>query len=372
MSGTSCDGIDVSCLKISKNEITSLWSSSLPIPENFKKSVLTLQKPNTKISLDYLLELNQNLGLYYAKKISTLIKTKPTRNHPDAIGIHGLTVFHKDNKSLQLVDPFLIALFSKKTTLSFFRQGDIAGGGEGAPLVPKYHLKLSQKYKDHGIALHNLGGISNFTYILNKKIKYAFDTGPGNIWIDEATRIYSKNKKDFDSSGLLAKKGVPNLLAVKKILAHSYFKKMPPKSTGRDDFPFSILSKFTYQSKLDLISTATEITAESIAQQYKKTILSKGFPLTRIVFCGGGSKNHYLLSLIKKKLGNKIKITTTDEIEINSQFIESQAFAYLSYLSLKGVSLGGEFTGSKPHSPPAAIIPGLNWKNLLKKIQSTF
>ncbi len=381
MTGTSCDGLDASCLEFDiKNwnkKWKILWSKSIPYPTSLRKRVFDLQDNKEKLDrLIYSLELHRDLGRWYGSALKNICKSHSI----DAIASHGQTLFHQpqphgNGLTLQLGDPSHIAHLTGLTVLSHFRNGDIAAGGQGAPLVPLYHRFLIKKIglSPAGISVHNLGGISNFTYFQSENKIISFDTGPGNVWIDAATRIMTHGKKSIDHNGQIAKNGLIDKKAVARILKHPYFKKNIPKSTGRDDFPIRMLTQNTHAKNASLVATATALTAESIALAYQQWILKQHLPLHTIYLSGGGAKNLFLISLLKKSLPGT-QVLTLESLGLNGQEIESQAFAFLGFQSLLGNPLGGPWTNpghkffGKNLGPPAQITPGKNWTRLLKKL----
>jgi anhydro-N-acetylmuramic acid kinase len=219
-----------------------------------------------------------------------------------------------------------------------------------------------------GIAIHNIGGISNLTYIgPNQTI--AFDTGPGNCWIDAATELATRGKSKFDRGGKLAREGQVDAKAVDAVLKNTYFKKAPPKSTGRDDFPFELLKSKTRSKGADLVATATAVTAESIAQAYEKFILEKQLPLKAVYITGGGAKNPALMDGLKNYLA-PIEVLTLEEAGFDPQLVEAQAFAYFGFLSLLGQPVSGSWTGAQGFAPPGRITPGENWTEVLEVLSS--
>src|SRR5262249_25626100 len=152
-----------------------------------------------------------------------------------------------------------------------FRDGDMAAGGQGAPLVPLFHRSLAHVLGTlrTGVAIHNIGGISNLTYIGPREKLLAFDTGPGNLWIDIAAEIATGGKAKFDNGGELASQGSVDPKVFRELMKHPYFAKKPPKSTGRDEFTRDFfLSKAGKLKGPSLVTTATVVTTESIAQAY--------------------------------------------------------------------------------------------------------
>ncbi len=382
MTGTSCDGLDASCVNFSRAGMRLAWSASIAYPDKLRRRVFEFQLPGASFPLRACLELHRDLGEWYAKSLIKLLKGRSSQ--PDAIANHGQTVAHfpadrrkKGGMTLQLGEAALIAAATGITTLCGFRAGDLAAGGQGAPLVPIYHQLLAKLWAKHpgsepcGIAIHNLGGVSNLTYFGPKNLLLAFDTGPAGLWIDAAASLASGGRLHFDHNGSLARRGSSSSDAVKKLITHPFFNKMPPKSTGRDDFPFGLfMAAARGVSGPSLVATATEAVAETIALSYKKWILSRRLPLDSIYFCGGGARNSFLLSEIRARLASSgVRVFSTEDRGVDPQMIEAQAFAYLGYLSLMGKPLGGAWTGARGFAPPAQIVPGKNWRKILKKIQ---
>jgi anhydro-N-acetylmuramic acid kinase len=379
MTGTSCDGLDAACLEVRPSshgrpeEWQCLWSVSAEYPAKLKKRVLDLQKPGTRVTTRELLALNRDLGDWYARTASKMITSSSRK--PDVIANHGQTVAHFPETSgrgttLQLGDPTRIAAETGLTVVASFRDGDMAAGGEGAPLAPRFHIELARVLNGgKGVAIHNLGGISNLTYIggtqKNPEV-FAFDTGPANLWIDEATKRATRGKQTFDRSGLIAATGLIDESAVRKVLKLAYFKKKVPKSTGRDDFPFELLLSKTDARGADLVATATAVTALSIVDAYKRFVL-KRHPLSSIFFCGGGARNETLVDSVAALLPN-VRVQSLGDAGFDETLVECQAFAILGFRSLIGLPLGGKWTGVRSWAPPGHIIPGKNWKQVLSQL----
>jgi len=337
-----------------------LWGRSAKYPAKLRERVLQVQLPKSRITLREFGELHSDLGAWYGSTLARFCAIDP----PDAIASHGQTVAHfpaarKQGFTFQLGDPSRIAAATGLTVISNFRDGDMAAGGEGAPLAPRFHKLLAKQKR---IAIHNLGGISNLTYIGAKDEVIAFDTGPGNIWIDAAAALATGATMDRD--GKSAQSSAPDERAVKSILRLEYFRRRPPKSTGRDDFPFELLLKATKVRGASLVATATAITVESIADAYERFISKRG--LEAIFFSGGGARNSFLIESLKRRL-SPIAVGTIEEAGLDSKFLEAQAFAYFGYIALQGIALGGSWTGVPGWAPPAHIIPGRNWPNIVRQ-----
>lgn len=376
MTGTSCDGLDAACIEISGSGWSPLWSSSCAYPRSLRERVLSLQKEKTRAPIQEWLALHSDLGNWYGTTLQKMIRKQKLR--PDVIANHGQTLAHfpsmgKSSATLQLGDPTRIANLTGLTVVSHFRDGDIAAGGQGAPLVPLFHQLLAEHLggPDEGISIHNIGGISNLTYIgpviQGERPVLAFDTGPGNIWIDAATEVATKGKQKIDRGGKIAASGQIDIAAVRRLLKHPYFALRAPKSTGRDDFPISAFLSRVRAKDASLVATATALTVESIGQAYEKEILKRGLPLSKIFFCGGGAKNPTLTGWISDRLPG-VEVLSLEDSGLDPQLIEAQAFAYFGFLSLLGRPLGGDWTGARGFGPPGMITPGMNWAEVCARV----
>ncbi len=377
MTGTSCDGLDASWMGWTPNGIRFEKFASTPFPDSLRKRVLAAQKPGFKTSLRDHLKLERDLGVWYGKTIQRLIQ----KHSADVIALHGQTVSHfpDDFTTLQMGNPAIVAQMTGKTVISDFRSGDLATGGQGAPLVPKFHVWIAEqessfkqtKKNPGGIAIHNLGGISNLTAIFPSKRIVAYDTGPANIWIDAAIKRISRGKKLYDRDGKVAAQGVAHLPTVAQFLKHPFFKKTPPKSTGRDDFSVSDFMDHCKLLGADLVATATEISAQSIANEYSRLNRSKKTRIEKIYFCGGGARNAFLISRIQALIP-EVEMTSIESLGIDPQSIESAAFAYLGALTLDGQTLTGNWTGARGFAPPGQITPGKNWQKITETLPKLY
>lgn len=320
------------------------------------------------MGIEQWLALDRDLGEWYGRSIKRMLASgRPRRETPHAIACHGQTVAHfpAHGLTLQLGNPSRIARWTGLTVVSSFREGDLAARGQGAPLVPVFHRLLAASLAPgrtggRGLSIHNVGGVSNLTYIDRKGGVLAFDTGPGNFWIDEAARMATRGLARMDRDGRLARSGRADAKAVAGILRHPYFRAAAPKSTGRDQFPFELLRDATRARGADLVATATAITVESMALAYERFILAAGHPLRAVHLCGGGARNPMVVEGLRARLPGA-RVAPIDESGFDGQLIEAQAFAYCGYLALCGKPLGGPWTGAEGYGPPAHVIPGENW-----------
>lgn len=340
MSGTSLDGIDVCVVDINKKEeyeYAIKAFESFPYKEeivnkikevsNLKTSnVQKICSLNVEISYEYVEAIKKCLSLYN-------IKIKDI----EFIAMHGQTIWHNpDNmdgyasSTLQIGDPSVIAYEFNKKVISNFRMMDMAAGGCGAPLIPFVDYLLYNS-KEKSIAMQNIGGIGNVCYMkkgtsINEIV--AFDTGPGNMMIDEATLILFN--KPFDESGNIAKSGTINKEVLDELLNDEYIKKPYPKSTGREkyntEFVNNVINKILSSGgkKEDVISTLTAFTAYSIIYAYDNFLGD----IDQVIVSGGGSHNEYMMNILKEKYHEKIII------ENRTDAFEAFGFAILGHMTL--------------------------------------
>ncbi len=360
MSGTSGDGIDASIIK------SDGQSQYKPVVDKyFEYDSETTKKINQiKNKIDYhsfksersrikkeldeeINSLEKKITLLHADAANDVLKD--FKENLDFIGFHGHTIQHLPHKSYtrQLGDGKLLSKLTKKTVIYNFRQNDMKNGGNGAPLAPIFHQQMIYQIGfDLPITIFNLGGIANVTHLWRdlfykeKLVCNANDIGPGNCLIDSWIKKNSNHK--FDIEGNIAKSG-----KVDKILLDKEFDTfIQKKNIGRrsladlpsldiNDFDISFVSGLSLE---DGAATLTEYTTKILALYFNtdKFINNEnGSDFKKILACGGGRKNNFLIQSLQKKI--KQKILNIDEFGINGYFVESQAFAYLairSYLKL--------------------------------------
>ncbi len=336
MSGTSLDGVDASLVEITcvgtKTEYLEKSFVFVPYTEKLKAKILEVSRLNTS-NVQKICSLNFELGYIYKEAVDELLKTsKIDISNITFIAMHGQTIWHNPDKrdgyyssTLQIGEPSVVAYAFNKLVISNFRTMDMAAGGSGAPLVPFVNYIL-HKSDTQSIALQNIGGISNVTYIRKGATiddVIAFDTGPGNMLIDQAMRkLYNK---EYDENGNIALSGRVNEKVLDYLMQDEYLKRSLPKSTGRekynDTFLQVILDKMPNVSKNDIITTITAYTADTIAYAYQKFCPD----IDKIVLSGGGARNKYIVKRLKEKMNVEI------EISEKSDSYEAFCFAVLGY-----------------------------------------
>jgi anhydro-N-acetylmuramic acid kinase len=332
MSGTSLDGIDVAIVDISGKRISTVAHSTTPYSAAVRQRIFKAQTP-ADIS-----RLNFELGELYARAvIKACQRAKIPIESLELIGSHGQTIYHEGSRNtLQIGEAAVIAERLGVPVVSDFRTRDIAAGGQGAPLVPFVDALLFSSgalaaafpsrdregaERSPAIVALNIGGIANIT-ILPAGI--AFDTGPGNMVIDQLAERLTKGKQRFDRNGAIAAKGHVNRALLDSLLADKYYKTKPPKTSGREQYgsPFVDRLVATGLPLEDLIATGTALTAATIAAAIPAT--------SKVIASGGGTHNRQLMAQLAAFLPTS-RLTTTAEYGIDPDAKEAIAFAILAH-----------------------------------------
>jgi anhydro-N-acetylmuramic acid kinase len=330
MSGTSLDGVDAALVEL-RGRPFLLGTDFLPYPKSLKATLLALHDASSN-ELHRAALAGIELSRLYAKAVRRLLeKHDVPAQTVSAIGCHGQTVRHRPGSgySLQLGNPAGLAEHTGISVVADFRSRDIAAGGQGAPLVPAFHAAVFQDSLRHRV-IANLGGIANLTDLPRKGPVTGFDTGPGNVLLDAWTR--ERFGRGFDRGGALASRGQPVGSLLKALLADPFFRRSPPKSTGRDHFSLDWLRRFRVgrHKAEDVQATLAELTARSVAKAIAKFCPSA----EEVYLCGGGVRNHDLVMRITRELAG-MKIASTAELGIHPDWVEAMAFAWLAQRTLK-------------------------------------
>lgn len=356
MSGTSADGIDAVLTEISgygtEIQVRQLDFLFVPFDSAARQKILQLAEGNFGGSAE-LCCINSLLGHLYANACLSLCKKANIMPAQiDLVGNHGQTLWHMPvaqnylgtdiTGTLQLGEDALIAEALGCPVIGDFRVRDMAAGGLGAPLVPYTEYLLYRK-EHKTIALQNIGGIGNVTILpagCTPDKVIAFDTGPGNMVMDALTSVLTNGEASYDDGGKLAAQGKINSSLLSYMMKDEYLTKCPPKTTGREYYgaPYvkSILEygKANQISVLDILTTATCFTAESIASGLKQFSPAKP---DMLIVGGGGSHNPTLLQFLQDSLP-ACQIVTNEAIGYDSDSKEAVAFAILANEALGGMT----------------------------------
>jgi anhydro-N-acetylmuramic acid kinase len=352
MSGTSADGIDAALVRLEGSPPSLNWEvlahSHRSFASELRAEIFACFRPETG-SVDRLCRLNFALGRAFgAAALDAVHDAGLSMREIDLIGSHGQTLWHEPpgngelGSTLQLGEPAVITEMTGVPVVSNFRTRDMAAGGHGAPLVPLAdYLLLSHPTKIR--AAQNIGGIANVTYIppsppasLPSEVGmgvFAFDTGPGNMLIDEAARLATAGAWNYDHDGTLAAQGQvdESLLAV--WMAEPFFRLRPPRTTGRERFGTQRAAEYWSQASRrglrpnDIVATLTALTVHSIEHAYRTFL--PAFP-AEVVVSGGGARNHTLMAMLTDRL-SPAQITDSQHYGLGIEAKEAVAFAVLAY-----------------------------------------
>ena len=331
MSGTSMDGIDISLISSDgKKSYKHIKSKFYSYKQSTKTILLRLVDSFavSKHSIAHISSAEELVTFEYIAALKNFLKTENLLKI-DLIALHGQTIFHDsiNKSSIQLCDEVKIKGSFKLPIVNNFRQKDLSLGGQGAPLTPIFHkLLMLEKKITLPVCFVNIGGISNITALDNQGHIYAYDTGPGMCLLDQY--ISQKKKINFDKGGKHSLKGNVNLTILNKLMSDKYFNKKKNKSLDRNYFSVHPFMKLNFN---DACSTISAFTAFTITREANR------FNAQHLIVSGGGSKNKYVINLMKETF--KGKLLTADNINLNSDFIESQAFAYLGIRRIKNLPI---------------------------------
>jgi anhydro-N-acetylmuramic acid kinase len=330
MSGTSLDGIDAVIADFD-GQVSPLHGHYQPFQPQLRNDLLALNAEGRDELRRAATAANQLAHAYAAAVRTLLAQAGISAQRVVAIGCHGQTVRHQPEAgyTLQLVNGALLAELAGITTVCDFRSRDVAAGGQGAPLVPAFHNALFHDAGRDRVVV-NVGGIANITHLPAAGPVSGFDCGPGNLLLDGW--INEHLGKAYDDQGAWGAGGklLPALLDT--LLAHEFFLRVPPKSTGRETFNVAWLKRALSGTERaqDVQATLLELTAVGIA----RAIGSHCANAQQVFICGGGARNKALLQRLGALLPGR-EIEATDALGIAAERVEALAFAWLARRTLQ-------------------------------------
>lgn len=356
MAGTSLDGVDAALVRVAgpatAPRVRLLRFVSIPYSRGVRRRLLRLAAGHP-VPAGEISQFNFLLGRLFADAaIEVCRKAGVSPGRLAGIGSHGQTIFHQGNakaeaghkvsSTFQIAEPAVIAERTGAAVVANFRTADMAAGGQGAPLVPLLdYLLLSDR--NQGTVALNIGGIANVTVIpagAALEDVYGFDTGPGNMIMDGLVCAFTGGRQHYDLNGRLAAQGkvIEDLLTL--ALRHAFFRKQPPKSTGREQFGEEFvqrlfLSRLPGACKEDLLRTATELTAATVAGALRLFVFPR-VDINRLIISGGGAHNRLLIRRIGELLAG-IAVMPSDAFGLPGDAKEAIAFAILADRTLHGL-----------------------------------
>lgn len=346
ISGTSLDGIDIAVIELSPG-LKTIAFKTIPYPVDVRAALLSISNAATHTA--QIARMNFLLGELFAEAVRNCGVPLETI---ELIGSHGQTIFHEGDpielfgyqvaSTMQIGEAAIIAQRTGVPVVADFRPSDMAAGGKGAPLVPYVDFLLFRSETKGRVAL-NIGGIANITVIpaaARPEDVVAFDTGPGNMILDGLTGSY-------DRDGALGRKGKMDEALLARLLDDAYYRKVPPKSAGREQYGKEFLATLPKLPLEDLAATATELTVRTIARAIH------GYDgIDEVIVSGGGAHNCFMMERLRSELRTDLKTSAEFGIDIDGK--EAIAFAILAYETwLRRASNLPSATGAR-----AAVILG--------------
>lgn len=348
MSGTSMDGIDAALVRTDGERIAEIGPVHMKAyAPAFRKKLKGLlgaaaEPPGT------LAEISRELTELHAEAVQELLAASGFSARDIAVlGFHGQTVWHAPEKreTLQIGDGELLAKRTGIDVVNDFRSADLAGGGEGAPLAPLYHLARAEGLT-RPVAVLNLGGVANVTWIGEGNALLAFDTGPGNALLDDW--MAARTGETLDRDGRLARQGKTDAVLLAELMQHPYFHQRPPKSLDRNAFAVDSLSGLT---PADGAATLTAFTAASVALAAERHFPS---PVERWLVTGGGRHNRTLMAALRDRL--KAEVVPVELVGWDGDALEGEAFAFLAVRALRGLALTLPTTTGVVRPTPGGVL----------------
>ena len=367
MSGTSADGVDAALVAIQgageSARVELLEFFQVPYPSDIRDDLFRVFAQEAP-AVARVCGLNFTLGGLFADAALTVCRqagVDPRSLH--VIGSHGQTVWHQPESdaalpgsrpsTLQIAEPAVIAARTGARVIADFRVADMAVGGQGAPLVPYFDWIVLRR-PDRDRAIQNVGGIGNVTWLpagglLDDVV--AFDTGPGNVVIDGLVTLLTGGALTFDRDGALAGTGSVDERLLRDWLDDPFFQQPPPRTTGRERFGLPYARRILDQAgvppgtlvsapagaprrrrALDLVATATALTAQSVAEAYRRWLP----PVDEVVLGGGGSRNPVLREMLTGLVA-PARVILHEDLGIDGRAKEAMAFALLAHDALAGL-----------------------------------
>lgn len=338
MSGTSLDGVDAAWVE-TDGQVVAAFGSSLTISydDALRADLRRVLEAASGLAADnpLLANVTQRLTEYHARAALALGGT------PDLIGFHGQTVLHNpaQRRTWQIGNAALLARLTGTPVAHDFRSADVAAGGQGAPLAPVFHAAIAGNLA-RPVAILNIGGVANLTWIGADKSMIAFDTGPGNGPLDDWVRRHTA--APFDRDGALAHAGQADATVLSRLIAHPYFRKPAPKSLDRLAFAATIrTSGLEDLSPADGAATLVAFSAAAVAAAALPD------PPLRWLVCGGGRRNPSIMAALAARLAAPVE--PVEAVGWNGDALEAQCFGYLAARVAADLPISFPETTGVPH-----------------------
>lgn len=343
MSGTSLDGVDAAVLETDGETIAAAGPSlTLPFPPPLRAALRLLLDEAESIDprSEIFSATEAALTLHHAEAVAALGETA------ELIGFHGQTILHRPDqrRTWQIGDATLLARETGTQVAYDFRSADVAEGGQGAPFAPAYHGALAARL-EKPLAILNIGGVANITYVAADGTLTAWDTGPGNALLDDFCQHHFGEPIDRD--GRLASTGTPHEPTLGAILSHPFFARPAPKSLDRQDFAHA-LELVKSLPPPDAAATLVAFTA--------RAALATAMPAApkRLLVTGGGRHNPAIMAALRDVA--PCPVMPVEDEGWNGDAIEAQCFAFLAARVLRQLPLSYPGTTGVPRPLPGGRL----------------
>lgn len=377
-SGTSADGLDLAAVSVSCDQsrlaARFLAGKSIAYPLAIRKLILKVADTD-KLPVADIVYLDNLLGQFYGRAAGSFMSQLKRKNIAiDVVASHGQTVRHlpktvqiaghRVHGTLQLGSPAQIAAAARKVTVGDFRQGDVALGGEGAPITVAAMRILFGSSRQTRLIV-NVGGMSNFFFFppTNSRTQIrAADCGPGNVLSDLLCRkLYGEA---YDKNGAHASGGVVSRRLMAMLQSSPYFSGKS-RSTGREEFGPEMVARMIRLGRSmrlsadDLLATAVELTATSVARSIQRLGIAgaanRRGPAAALYLTGGGSHNRFLRSRLSELLPG-LSVTTVRDLGMDPDLVEATAFAVMGGCTIWSRPLPTQFGRRKQNRMPISGV----------------
>ena len=354
MSGTSMDGIDVAAVETDgRSQVQAAGFVGFPYTSTFRRQLQSAMEDARGLDDRFarpgcLRDTERELTRLHAEAVESFLRSMSWQpDTVDVIGFHGQTLLHRPEASLtvQIGDGQALATATGRPVVYDLRAADVGAGGQGAPMAPVYHQALASTIAQLPVAVLNIGGVANITWIGEGGQLVSFDTGPGNALLDDWVSAHAGQSYDLD--GVLGAAGRVDRNVVDEFLKHDYFHQRPPKSLDRNAWQISGLDG---ASLADGAATFTACTAETIACAAS---LLPTEPVVWIV-CGGGRHNATMMAMLSSAVTGRVM--TAEDAGWNGDSIEAEAWAYMAVRCMEGLPLSFPGTTGVPRPQTGGVL----------------
>lgn len=328
MSGTSLDALDAALVReTDSGQIEVVTTQSTPFPADLQQQLEQLVSQGES-RLSALLQIEHQYTALVIAQCQQLIAASATAI--DVIGFHGQTVWHAPEigSTLQIGNAEWLAEATQTPVIAQFRRGDMARGGQGAPLAPLFHAAHFARDTE-SVGVLNLGGIANLTVLRPGHAPCGWDIGPANTLSDQWYRQFHNGP--YDAEGAWAGTGQINPSLLEQMLSDAYFQKPAPKSTGREYFNLPWL-----QTQLTSVAPVSDVDVQATIHQLTAELVRMALPddIEILVVCGGGVHNTHLMDRIDDAVD--ALLVTSDTFSIDPMAVEPACFGWLALQTLAG------------------------------------